>query len=180
MKKIELKKPETHASKEFALRQNVYTVYFNKIEYKFKNKKQAMAFVAELNKFLNNNLHELNFKLIEIYKMYRLAWFYFIDAKTGLNQARKDKDIQQNITEAENQLHRLINNTSGLNGHVFIITFLNGACGSLINAANLLLAVYTRRNEAVNIYICKNLINSLTELQTKIKLFKPTNNLQDQ
>jgi hypothetical protein len=105
--------------------------------------------------------------------MYRLAWFYFIDKKTGLNNAGTDKEIETLIKNTESQLHRLIHFTSGINGHSFILQHLTGAAKNLTEAANLLLGIYTRRNEAINIYICKNLILNLKSIEASIKSFKP-------
>lgn len=158
MKKIIVKEPKTLIKSDRNKKKMLYEVYLNNKFMKFENKKKAFEYVAKSNIKLNKKVHALNFKLIEVFKMYRLAWFYFIDENKRLNNIALEHKIKNEIESAQDMLNRLIHNTKGPNGNSFIFTFLKNAANNLLNASKLLLTVYNKRNEAVNKYTLENII----------------------
>lgn len=157
MKKIELKKPESPDKSTVYKKHKLYNVYLVKHTLYFTNKKDAEKFVAETNKFLNEILHDVNFRLIEVYRMYRLAWFYFADSSHGVNRMDLDKKIDSEIQAAEISLHRLIFNTKGYNSTDNIFFFLKNSIDSLDRICTWLIQIYTKRSEHANVYILENL-----------------------
>lgn len=157
MKKIELKKPESPDKSTVYKKHKLYNVYLVKHTYYFTNKKDAEKFVAETNKFLNQILHDVNFRLIEVYRMYRLAWFYFADSSHGVNRMYLDRKIESELRNTETFLHRLIFNTKGYSATDFIFTFLRNSIDCIDRICSWLITVYAKRSEHANVYILENI-----------------------
>jgi hypothetical protein len=168
MKKIALKKPQPPTTKPIYDKENLYEVYLVKYRYYFKNKKEAEKFVCQTNDFLNSILHDLNFKLIEVYRMYRLAWFYFSDSSAGVNRMDLDRKINAEIDLIENSLHRLIFNTKGYSATDFVFTYINNSINGINSVCVMLLQIYKKRSEHANVYILENLQNGNNANKNKI------------
>lgn len=136
--KIELPNKSSHYTK-----QRMYSVWLgNGAKRYFSNLKEAKAFMAETNRFLNDRLHELNYQYGVIFTEYRKVWFYLSDNYETRNFEKKiigcfafvDKFFIQAGTRS-----------GTLNGNYFVFNYLFGICEYLITIINEIINVLNQR-----------------------------------
>src|SRR5665647_909073 len=81
------------------------------LTYYFTDLKDAKKCLAEVNRFLNNKLFEINEAFISVYSSYRRIWFY-LDATRDLQ-----RDIEDNIKLIDVLFDRTITSTAGPSGN---------------------------------------------------------------
>lgn len=113
MKKINLTFIRVPEGRSWNTEQNSYSVLLgNEIRASFSNEKKAHKFLAETNRFLNAQMHELNQILAQAYLEYRRAWFS-LENDSLIDESLKD------ITRAFRKPYRN-NHSENANYFVFI------------------------------------------------------------
>ena len=83
----------------------------NKVRVSFTNRKNALAFIAQTNRFLNEKTFELNKIYVDIFSEYRRIWFYF-DSKNA-----RLMNFEQQIGFLEKRFDLLIDTSSYEDGN---------------------------------------------------------------
>lgn len=130
------------------MQRRLYSVYLGREQVmRFSNLKDAQKFSQDYSELITMLLHELNFSLSEAYTMYRAAWFYFSDDRTKTNLLAMERDISENIRQAEDQLQRLVTRTSGVYGADLVKRFSQSAAEHLAAAFDNLASLLGRRSD---------------------------------
>jgi hypothetical protein len=174
MKKVNLVKITMPDKANVRTDAKAYSVYLGpgKVA-RFKSYRAARKFSLDYTNQITHLMHELNFAIVEAFTMYRQAWFYFHDQKTGVNYLALEKMISDNIATAESMLQKLVINTNGVYGADLISRFCGEAMAHLIKAFKCLETIYSKRSDYAAVRraeICKERISlSYEMLQQWIK-----------
>lgn len=109
----------------FTDRQFYWVNLGNGVKRKFRNKKEALAFLAEVSRLLTYKLHETNELYISLFTYYRRAWFYF-DHNPGAGRHayadwyKMERICRNNIETIENMFDVIYRRHQGENGNYFV------------------------------------------------------------
>mgnify|MGYP000227004531 CR=1 FL=1 len=108
IKLIHFKRPEFGTSYN---RDKYYWISINDTSYKFSSRKDTLAFLAEINRRLNEQAHDTNTTLVNVYSEYRYYYFH-------LNQA-DTRAIETNLAAISKLFSMLIARSQMTNGNFF-------------------------------------------------------------
>lgn len=150
----------------------------NGIKKLFTDKKQAVAFLSETNLFLNTKLKELNFILIDVFELYRIAWFYMDNTRTKkqLNLSKIDHKSKNEIQNLFKTFDIIVSRTGSPNSNHFTFLHFNNIIKSLTTILNILLELYESKSHTDKIYKIKFLINQTTNIKSELAGYPNTNN----
>lgn len=159
MRKIKLtnfRKPQPNA---VFTNDTMYRVYLGNQKFIFfRNEKQTLQYLADTNRFLNNNLQILNQLYIQLFGEFREIWFYG-DAH-DLETTRIHGTFK-NVDEAFDNV--FIKSTHPENGNYYSFVYTEAICKRLIEATNAMIAIY----EVKKIFVTLHKLNhALTQLET--------------
>ncbi len=106
MKKIKLKKPQKIDS--------YYVVALgNRKKIKFTNVLKANRFISDTNRFLTAVLEQLNIVMIDVFKEYRMNWYYFDTNREGSKSVRKteNNDIRDDVIKMLEMFEHIVINS---------------------------------------------------------------------
>lgn len=150
MKKISLKNIDPADKSSVYIKRKLYSIYLSEGRtFEFANKKDAVSFLADINRHLNMCLYELNMIYSQLYVEYRENWYYFLsdyrNANTGL--IRMDQNLRKCFDSAQTCMDRIVFNTRGINGHSFVYSFFKSLCDALTQAATYLRQLHRLRSQ---------------------------------
>jgi hypothetical protein len=119
----------------------------NGIKCSFSNKKQAVSFLANLSKLVNEKLFELNLIYIDIFAEYRRLWFYF-----DVEQLRQSPDEQLHYI---NKNFDMLANTRWQQSNIGAFNRLRNLIDDLKQLTQLVIEVAIKKND----YAVKNFLN---------------------
>lgn len=146
-----------------------YKLYLgNGTVHTFSNKKQLDSFIAKANKFLSQQLIQVNQYLVDIYQRYRTLQHYF---QTGLNETDVQlcESIKSNLRYVEDQYDRLV--TLGHcfeNGNYYAFQWIGTMLIYLRDTLQKLIDVYNRRTMYAQVYECKNIIQHINTTRASL------------
>ena len=109
----------------------------------FTNKKQMTAFLADVNRLLNNDLYELVDLYSELHNEYWQLWFY-MDKKERVYSKARDL-CEYHLSSTPQLLNLLIDRTSGPNGNFHCVNAMVKIISGLKETAELLGAIRVER-----------------------------------
>lgn len=147
-------------------RHKVYRVqlYFSHMR-SFTNKKQALNYLADASRFMNERFSEINYLCADIYVEYRNCWPYIQNVNTS-------NFIDQQFYNIGNQMNRWLNNY-GLQQNFNAFDRLYKTSGILMEILNKLETIQKSRYNAAPASIkvlklrlenCKKLVNEFLEI----------------
>lgn len=141
MKKIRINEMVLPDRSSVYLKQKQYCIFLgNDSRNYFPSSKAAKEYLAKTNRFLNQQLHRLNFSYINLFSEYRQFWFY-IEAQ----QTRNSFKMFRNFEEIENIFVKIIDKSHYVNGNYTTIIDLNRIADLLIENSDMLLKFVTSR-----------------------------------
>lgn len=147
MKKIEIKKIGLPDKKSVYVKYQLYAVYIgNGHTERFSNLKEAKAFLANVNRYYNFKLSQLNELLSSVYVSYRNYWSIFYDKKTGSNKLQAEHKIVDYLKAAEHAIDMSWRVCDSENGPYNVVHHFTGALSSLELTVDLLKKVTRDRN----------------------------------
>lgn len=157
MKKIDLQVIlEPNKNSVFTADQNYRVVLGNGKKLSFGSLKAAKAALAEINRYYNFKLYQLNETLAMVYSSYRQQWFIFYDKKTGSNNMQLEHRIIEKIKMAENAINTSWKVSDYNNGPYYVVHHFRTAIDAMENAIT----------ELKTINRTKNLMNNFHRLET--------------
>lgn len=112
MKKVKLANLREPVKDSIYVKEKKYWVSLgNQVKVSFTNRKNALAFIAQTNRFLNEKTFELNKIYVDVFSEYRRIWFYF-DSKNAHRV-----NFEQQIGFLEKRFDLLIDTSRYTNGN---------------------------------------------------------------
>ena len=128
------------------LEQRLYTVHLgNRVKVLFTSLRQAKAFQAETDRWINLHLSDCNFLLVDAFAAYRHAWPLMDKAA----MERVEHRSRELIENAWRGMDMALATGSGTNGWVMAWKHLEGAVECINRLALLLRDLYLSRNQPV-------------------------------
>lgn len=112
----------------------------------FESEKACLKYLADTNRMLTFKLHEYNMIHCDIYRMYRMAWFYF-DKVPG-----SERKILSSFEAADKLFYLLIDRAGFENGNHFVFSHFKAIEENLRNALYELKELYHRLNHHSIVY----------------------------
>ncbi len=141
---IHYQKPEGDS---IFIERNRYVVSFgNGTRKVFRSESKCKRYLAETNRALTFKLHEYNLIYCDIYRMYRIAWFYFDkdhQAETAILQA---------LSSADKLFSLIVERSHYENGNSFVFSHFKAIEGYLKQALGELKETYHRLNHHSLVY----------------------------
>lgn len=138
-----------------------FTVFLgNETRYYFTSFKAAKQFLAETNRFLNAQFHEINYIYINLFMEYRNIWFYL------KGRENIDKQITNSMEAIAGYLENACSKSKTINGNVFTFNHLFAACNELDEVARFIIIVLTakkRYNEVHRVKMFKSQVESIRD-----------------
>lgn len=108
IKLLHYKRPESGSS---YTRDKYYWVSVNEKRFKFSSQKETLAFLAEINRRLNEQAHDTNATLADVYAEYRYYYFHLSQADT--------RAIETNLAAISKLFSMLVARSQMTNGNYF-------------------------------------------------------------
>lgn len=172
MKKIRIDKIVEPHPNPFYVRDTFYWVYLgNSTSQQFNSKREALAHLAKVNRFLNHKLHESNYLYSEVFCQYRENWFYFWHNKKTYdgNLFADQRKIEKHLEDAKTAFEMIVNRSHLTNGNYFVWLHFNIIFNSMFEICQILEALQKSRSNGAEaeririlsdrITICRNQIN---------------------
>ena len=141
MKRIGIKKYVPPDPQAIYTRDQLYWVYLgNGTRHSFTRKRDALAFLAETNRFLNLKLMECNLMLGELYTEYRHNWPYLDD----IQLCARCQDYFHGITQA---MDLLVTRSDWSNGNVFVWLHFNTILSNMLGILDLISDIHQDKNK---------------------------------
>ncbi len=150
---------------------NGVTIYLgNGTVHHFTNQKQANLFLTITNKALTQNLYELRFLYVEIWKQYQRDWGYFGHNKPTMTAdvRHQDRECSDLLKATEQSFNLCIERSSWANGNHFVFTHLNRVIYNLKQVLLVLNRIHRRKSNTVELYEFDNLFKRIQSVEHDI------------
>ena len=115
----------------------------NGLTFYFSNINEAEAFLAELNRFLNYKLFELNEFFIEVFINYQRNWFYFNNS----DESRRDESrIQEHLSSFHRSMDLMYSRSGWQNGNQFTFKYFTNLYENIIFIITAIQLLHRSRN----------------------------------
>jgi hypothetical protein len=141
-------------------RDRFYYVNIPTKRFTFSSKKEALAFLASINRDLNELAHALNRLTAETYSEFRYYYFHLTSADRS--------SCEQNFTALNKMFNMLITRSAGVNGNHFTFVRFNNIFGYLIATIVTLERHSMNRLATVQRYRLKALKTSIDMLKMQL------------
>lgn len=157
MRKIRIDKVSIPDLTSHYIKQRMYSVSLgNGSTVWFSNEKQAYAHLADVNRVLNQVLHELNYIYGNAYMTYRTNWGYFYGTR------KKDERIIKNTMSVIDRTFNLaVERCRSENGNHFTFTHLFNIINELESILTMLLELLTKRKNYAEVHKMDVYLNML-------------------
>lgn len=142
------------------LRDKFYWVYVNGKRFKFSSKKELLAFLATVNRQLNDVAHAANRLTAETYTEFRYYYFHLTHADRS--------NCEQNFTALNKMFNMLIARSGGTNGNSFTFVRFNNIFEYLRSTIDILHRNPMNRLATVQRYRLKALKQSIDQLEFQL------------
>lgn len=140
-----------------------FTVFLgNETRHYFTSFKAAKQFLAVTNRFLNDQLHEINYIYINLFMEYRNIWFYL------KGRENIDKQITNSMEAIAGYLENACSKSKTINGNVFTFNHLFAACNELSEIARLAILVLTKKKRYNEVHRVKMFNNQLKSIVNRL------------
>jgi hypothetical protein len=161
MKNCKLKKYDTPNNASIFTKDKYFSVFLDReLTIRFSNKKHCEKFLSDLRKDIDNLITTVNNALCDIYKYYRISWYY-----TRINYFDEFENI-------ESYLNKIVKYEWIANANYFIFTSLVKLFDELDYLCDLILKVFKKQNLWIEIKFLENikkrLIIEITNFKTDI------------
>ncbi len=162
MKRIKIDKIVEPHPNPFYIRDQYFWVWLgNGTKHQFTSKRNALAFLAQVNRFLNNKLHEANFLYCEVFTQYRENWFYFWHNKknydNGLNL--KLRLIETRLKDCMEAFDMLVTRSHLPNGNHFVWVHFNNIFNAMDSICSELIALQKSRSNGAEAQVLRILLD---------------------
>lgn len=153
---------------------NYYRVALgNNYTVEFTSKRDALAFLAETNRFLNGQLYQLSSLYADSFRLYRNAWIYFAHGKSnGLNDVQYICSAK--ITAIESAFNLAVDRSQWENGNFLVFAQLNFIVDEITALCNNLKRVFEHRGITNSLYEADSFISRANFIKTCIVIFPKT------
>lgn len=152
MKKIKLRNITLPAPLAPYTEQTLYRVYLgNGYVCKSPALREAKRFLAETNRFLNVQMHELNLIYCDVFRQYRRNWFYFSHAFAGAELISSDRDCREAMRDTERIFDLLIERSHHINGNFLVFAFFKSIIGNLDTVIGVLTEMMKEKSNGVDV-----------------------------
>jgi hypothetical protein len=148
-----------------------YSVWLgNRCGLKFYSKRNMAAFVADTNRFLTDQLVELNGYYKQVFCEYRDIWFILYNFKNGkrVNMADVEREIEKCLNDVMDQFSRAGNSYRGASSGGWSFKFLENICYFLLQATDYLINVNKKRNNTINYHNLEVIRRNVNVVATRI------------
>lgn len=173
MKRIKINKYLEPVPDAFYTRDTFFWVCLgNSTRHKFTSKRNCLAFLAQVNRFLNNKLHEANYLYTEVFAHYRQNWFYFFHEKNihTTNMLADQRAVENELKSVMETFELLVSRSHFPNGNYFVWVHFNSIFNSLESCCSVLYELQKKRSNGAEaqqlrilidrVNICRNQVNS--------------------
>lgn len=154
----------------------LHTVYLGPGKsYKFSSQRAAKVTLAAANEFFTQKLHEMNFYLVEMYCLYRRAWYYS-DSKKETQKgrvARDVKEIKQALMQIEDYLDKIPALSRMNHGSSFTLNHFNLIHKKAIEAVVIFEILFREKTQSDALFTLRHLKNVFDEWIEKIQDYSP-------
>jgi hypothetical protein len=164
MKKIKIENYREPVKESIYTRDKRYWISLgNGARLSFTNRKDAKAFLARTNRFLNERVFDLNRIYVDVFSEYRRIWFYFDDGEKENNER-----IELTMHWTNVRFNVMIRNAGYESGNAYAFQNLRTIISNLLEIIATLRDVQKRRNNWVERYNLEVLSRRLTEVDAMI------------
>jgi len=164
MKQIRIVNYQTPKHSSVYIKQKQYSVWLgNHTTNYFTNEKDALRFLAETNRFLNDCLHELNYLYGIIFIEYRQIWFY-TKGKENIEQS-----IKSCFNDADALFYKLTNKGQTINGNAFVFNWIIALTETIGNAIESIIDLYNEKRDFADLRRIKIFLRQIRSMKKDIE-----------
>ncbi|MDD5358554.1 MAG: hypothetical protein PHX80_05365 [Candidatus Nanoarchaeia archaeon] len=166
MRQIAIKNIQLPDRLSVYIKQKQYCVFLgNDTRHYFSALKDAKCFLAVTNRFLNDQLHELNYLYGIIFTEYRNIWFYLTSY-----QKAEDQFISS-FAAIDRYFYNAVVKSHGPNGNVFAFNNLFGICNTLADLTSEIMAILQAKKFFVDLRRVKSFEKQVRLINKELKSY---------
>jgi hypothetical protein len=163
----EFKSPEKNSV--YLDRQKYCVTLGNNTKHYFTDKRKVSNFLATTNKFLNEQLQELNLYFADCFTLYRSAWLIY-DNKNAADQQK----IIINFNNLTKSFDSAVKYRIGYLGNFAAWNFLNNIIANILEITSTLLPLFTYRQYFDKCTQLKRMIKNINDIKENLKRYPET------
>lgn len=164
------------------MNRKMYSVFLgNDLKEYFSSLRDAKQFMADLNRFLNTRMHELNYIYIEVFRVYRNAWFFFTSEKNGNNFQfdKLQKEINNKFIFIDKSFELLVKNHYSANSNYFVFKHFFDIIGSIYYILDQVKTILIQRKYYADVQKIKMLDSMIKNVDSSLKNYGKDHKLKD-
>lgn len=182
MKRIRIDKITEPHPEPFYTRDSYFWVHLgNGTKHKFTSKRNALAFLATVNRFLNSKLHEANYLYCEAFTQYRENWFYFWHNKKNYDNSLnfQMRDIERKLIYCMEAFELLVTRSHLTNGNYFVWVHFNNIFDNMDIVCNALISLQKSRSNGAEAQKLQILVNRITICRNQLNGYLISINMEN-